>query len=189
MPGVPSDVMIVTSRSDDYKHYAKGTAQENATPPQYAQGFTAYHAAESKSYRISAIASCGCDREDNGDPDCDRDDDVEREEAGMNAYQQLTASTSGVYYPWSSSADVAGYLHDYAKKVIFRAYVFAKTHLKLTKQPTDPNGIQVTLGGTPLPSGTWEYEPGTNTIHIHWDKIDPKLIVPGAKIEITYKVS
>jgi len=183
--GVPMDVLIATPHTDYYKTFAQNTPLANNTPTDYTRRFMTFHEKEKQNYRISAIA-----------PDCaalqDPMEEPGSQTAKDNPYRTLTKLTKGDYYAWDCHFDMKKTLRDYAQKVIFRAYVMAKGRIPLSKKPSDPKGIVLTIGGTILPGNTgsstdkWTYDAARQEVIIFWNLIDLSVIQPGQMIEIKY---
>lgn len=205
-PEVPMDALIVTRQTDYYKLYAKGTAQANWTPSDYADKFIDFHAKGKKSYRISAVAP-GCmqmvDPEDSKTPVDPEDPHAlvrpidgllgDPQPVAENPYRTLVMKTKGSYYTFDCKINMKQILTDYAEKVIFRSYVQAKKRLRLSKTPSELASIQVWIGGNRLPGNMgsqldkWYYDAAMGEVVFRWELIDTSVYKPGDRIEIRYK--
>lgn len=191
LPKVPMDTMFVSHQVDHYKHYTrKVPAVKDYTPDDFARDFILLHRQEEKSLRVSVIApecgNAGSALVANGDPNT---------YGPSNAYKIIQSKTGGTYYPTNCQFDAKGALTDFAQKIIFRAYVHAKTRTKLSKVPLTLTGMKVTIGGVVIPGGTggvddqWSYDASSNEVIIKWHLIDEGQLKPGDKLEIEYRVS
>jgi len=184
--GVPMEALIVTQQRDHYKFFASGKPQASWVPTTYADSFIETHDKEMKPYRISTIA-----------PECPSlYTEKEAVAAPENAYKVLTNKTRGDYYKSTDcNFNIKPFLEDYAKKVIFRAYVHAKNRVKLSKVPMDPSTLTLFVSGLPIkgntgsPDDKWKYDPATNEVIIYWYLIDQGQLKPGDQIRIEYRVS
>lgn len=161
---VPMEAIFISQSGDQYKNYAWPQIA-GWTPSQFAQYSLSEHKKANKSLRISALAV-----------------------SGSGAYQASVNATAGKYYSYNgtrTSVDLA--IDDYADQVIFRAYVNAKKRIKLSKTPTDPTTIKVTLAGSVLPATHWKYDAATNEVEIFWNLIDLSALKPGDRIVIQYR--
>ncbi len=192
----PMDVLMVTRQRDHYKTYtSKLPSMKQYTPGDFADDFIQFSKSEKQSLRISAIAPecAGGDREigsglieTTGDPSF---------VAPANAYKIVVDATRGLYYPTGCAFKMQTALEDYAKWVIFRAFVHGNRVFTLTKQPTEIHTIRVSLKGVALVGNTgnatdkWRYHAASNSIEIYWENIDLGTLVPGDRISILYRVS
>lgn len=181
------DTMIVTHQRDHFAWYTKNLPEKYWKAEDYAKSFIATHSNEKKAYRVSAIApECPSLIDASGDP---------TSTAPENAYRIVVDKTGGKYYATGCDFDMSATLHDYAKRVIFRAFVHAKGRLKLEKTPIETQTIKVWVGNVLLPGNTgavsdkWRYDGSTNEIILYWHLIDQGQINPGDKIKIEYRVS
>jgi hypothetical protein len=178
----PMDAMVVTNQLDHFPRYANNTPEQSWEVADYSKSFTDFHLQQHQSLRISAIA-----------PECQGF--VEGSQSGENPYKELVDSTNGSNYPLECRFDMTHVMQDFASKVIFRAYVFAKHTVKLSQAPTDPTTVQVTINGQEVVGNTgaatdvWTYDAANNQIIIHWELVDPSLIKAGAKLDVSYRVS
>jgi len=177
LPNIPMEVLTASVQRDEYRYYSKNAPQAGYTPTDYARDFMIVHALGNKPYRISSIGPIDC--RDAEDSDC-------REDSG-DAYREIDRATGGVYYPFKYDTDLSRAIHDYAARVIFRAYVFAKHRVRLSKTPSDPENIQVSIGGVSVATDKWDYDPATNEVVIYWALIDVSQLKPGDFIEIRYR--
>jgi len=167
---IPGEVMLVTQQKDIYAKYAQGTAQQSWTMADYSKSFRDFHVREKKSYRVSAIGP-----------------------STEAAYKTIVQDTAGTLYPYVCPFPMENTLRDYAKKVIFRAYVQAKRSISLSKVPLDPKAIQFSLGGVVIPGNTgaledkWFYDKAENAVKIQWFLFDMNTVKPGDKVEIRYR--
>jgi hypothetical protein len=180
--GVPADVMIVTQQRDHFTAYTKNVpALKNYTADNFASDFVKFHSTEQQQYRISAIApECPSLLETTGEL---------QNTAEANSYKVLVDKTSGKYYTFGTcDFDMSKTLRDYANRIIRRAYIDAKHELTLSKNPSDPSSIKVSIGGVALPSDKWTFV-APNKVIIHWELIDDSQVKPGDKIVIEYRIS
>lgn len=192
MPNVPLDTMYVSHQMDHYKHYTKNMAAlKNYSPDDFARDFIMFHRKEQKSLRVSVVApECG-----NGGTSLIETTEDPSEFGPANAYRIIQTKTGGEYYPTTCNFDAASALSDYAAKVIFRAYVHAKTHIRLSKTPLSTVGMKVSIDGVEIPGGTggpndkWSYDAGSNEVVLKWFLIDEGQLKPGDKLLIEYRVS
>jgi hypothetical protein len=184
--GAPMDVMVITQQRDHYKAFTPGKPQANWTPNEFAKNFIDFHTQQKQSYRISVVAPAApnlvTENPNSAAPD--------------NAYQALVSATKGTYYAIDDcNVDIKPKMEDYAKKVIFRAFVNANNHIKLSKTPKDVSTITVSLGGITLQGNTgaatdlWSYDAASNTVTIFWYMIDQSGLKPGQQMSIQYRVS
>ncbi len=187
---VPNDVFILTKHTDYYRNFSKGTAQASWNAPEFADSFIDFHKKEKQPYRISALA-----------PECPKlldpypeDPDSQPVLNGRdNPYMTLVKKTNGSYYALDCNIKIEKILADYAQKVIFRAYVHAKNRIPLSKKPSDPSQIKVSIGNVVIPGNTgsaqdkWFYDPAKNEVIIRWHLIDMTTVKPGDVIKIEYK--
>lgn len=188
MPDVPMDAMMISNQKDHFPWYSKNTPQKPWTAADYANNFIAFHTKEKKAYRVSAIAPA-CPHElleTSGDDSA---------AAPENAYRVVVDKTGGRYYLAGCNLDMAAYLRDYAKRVIFRAYVHAKHRIRLSATPIQTNTIELRIGEVLIPGNTgsasdkWSYDAGSNEVIINWFMIDQGQIKPGDTIKIKFRVS
>ena len=180
------DALIVTQSRDHYKYFTANKPQAAWVPATFADSFIDTHEKELKPYRISTIA-----------PECPKLVSSDTATAAPeNSYSVLTNMTQGMYYKASDCKfDIKPFLEDYAKKVIFRAYVHAKNRVKLSKAPMDLSTLKVSVAGIELKGNTgsvddkWKYDASTNEVIIYWYLIDQGQLKPGDEIRIEYRVS
>ena len=192
---VPNDVFILTKQQDYYRSFTdpKGkppTPQANWNAPEFADSFINFEKNEKQPYRISALA-----------PECPKLLDAFPEDpdaqpiakAGENPYMTLVKKTNGSYYALDCNIKMEKILADYAQKVIFRAYVHAKHRIPLSKTPSNPSQIKLSIGNVGHPgqygqrADKWFYDAGKNEVVIRWYLIDMTTIKPGDVIKIAYK--
>ncbi len=187
---VPNDVFILTKTQDYYRNFTKGTPQASWNAPEFADSFVKFEQNEKQPYRISALAP-ECPKL--LDPYPEDKDSQPLAKAGENPYQTLVKKTNGSYYAFDCNIKMEKILADYAQKVIFRAYVHAKNRIPLSKKPSDPAQIKLSIGNVVIPGNTgsaqdkWFYDPAKNEVVIRWHLIDMTTIKPGDVIKIEYK--
>ncbi len=197
MAGVPMDALIVTNQKDHYRKHANATPQKQWTAVDYVNNaFIPFHKNEKKAYRISAIT-----------PKCLHGkaitDLVEQApehawHGDSGAYRVLAEKTGGkIWQVGHCNIDMKSILEEYARSVIFRAYVHAKSRLPLSQKPILPHTMKLTIGGVAIPGNTgaptdqWYFD-GTNEpgdVVIHWYLIDVGQIKPTDQIVVEYRIS
>jgi hypothetical protein len=180
------DAMIVTEHEDNYQCLEEDTPQDGWDADKWASDFTGIHSQAMKPFRISAMAT-----------NCGSEADLEPAEAekamaasGHSTYDTLVEATHGSFYNENSSEEyLESAFHDYASKVIFRAFVTAKRQIKLSKLPLDASKIKVTIGGNVIPTNEWSYAASTNAVNLRWELITDEGLKPGDTISIWYPIA
>jgi hypothetical protein len=174
--GSPMDVLIVTSQSDHYKVFA---TDPDEAPNDYALEFKNFHRFEQMPLRISVLAPAAGALAEN---------DVNNP-GDQNAYQTLVEETGGEYLATSSTTVMT----QYAQTVQFRANAVAKKTIALSPAPKSATSLKVMIGSQTLAGNTggasdaWAYDTSSGQITLNWLNIDPKLVVPGNDITVTYR--
>jgi len=182
-PGIPAEILMLTAQLDHYPSFSRTVMPfTQYTPQDWLQSFGQLYSAKKKAFRISALASEANALIDvTGDPSTS---------ASPETYQVMTQATNGTYYATTHSPfNMAEALHDYAAKVIFRAYVHAKNRIPLSLVPADTSAISVQLAGTTLAGCDWTYDATDNVILVDWSKADQGQLQTGDEIQINYPVS
>ncbi len=170
---VPMDVIMMSPNNDRYSNFTHHTAPHwqtiaGWTPSRFLEDAVGVHKFAEKSLRISALA------------------------INNSAYQTMVNGTrvppsaKGTYFTYKSS-QMEDQLYQYAQEVIFRAYVTAKKRIKLSKTPTDPTSISVTIGGRKLATNQWSYDRAANEVEIYWHLIDMSQLKPGERLVVQYR--
>jgi hypothetical protein len=186
MSSVAGDALIMTSQREHFPGYAKSDAQyDRYTAADYARDFSGVNSTAGKPFRVSVLAP-ECPALHDGDPS---------NGAPADAYYELAAHTGGAYYSNGCNYNMPTVLHDFAKKVIFRAELNAKSRIKLSKRPVEVSTMKVNVGGTDLTGNSggaadqWTFDPPTNSVLIRWDRVAPDKVKPGDAITVTYQAS
>ncbi len=190
MEGVPTDAMIVSHQTDHFPTFTKNKPEmKHWTADDFASAYKKFYASESQAFRMNAMApKCPklVDNGTHGSPPSAPD----------NAYRVVVDATGGKYYATSCEFNMEQALTDYANRIIFRAYVHSKNHIKLSKTPIQvTNSMRVTLGDVQLPGNTgsatdvWYYNESANEVMIRWWLLDQGQVKPGDKLKIEYRVS
>lgn len=109
-PGVPVEVLFVTSQTDHYKIFAKKSPLKNYAPVDYAKGFIDIGLQENKRIRIHGLTpECPHLQETSGDP---------MSVGPQETYRVLAEKTGGELISTDCDFDPIDVLHRYAKKVI-----------------------------------------------------------------------
>jgi hypothetical protein len=195
LPDVPMDTMIITNHADYYSDYSNGTAEQDWDASDFATDFQKIHAAAQKPYRINVIApkclssssslASNAPKEHGAPP-------VMKFSASQNDYQVLAQQTGGTYYEVDCDFKMDQALQQFGDAVKFRAAVVGKKEIPLSKKPSDPTKIVVSIGGVVIPGNTgsptdeWTYNAAKNAIDINWSLVNLANIKPGDLIEIKY---
>jgi hypothetical protein len=159
---VPVETLYVSDEADNYSRaYAAWMPVKNWSPADYLDYFEGIYSKYNKSHRTSALA------------------------IASSAYKTIVSGTGGKYYTYGT-VNTRDSLADYAKQVIFRAYVNAKDKVKLSKVPSDPSTIKVAIAGKPLAANQWKYDAASNSVQVYWNLIDINQYKSGDKLVITY---
>ena len=158
---VPMETLILSSTDDKYRNFYHWAPISGWVPSNFLAYYVNTHRNAAKPLRISALA------------------------AQSNAYNTVVTGTGGKYYRYGQ-VDFASSIRDYAEQVIFRAYVTAKKRIKLTRVPSNPASIKVTLAGAPLAADKWRYLAASNEIEVFWNLIDLSGLKPGDRLVIEY---
>ncbi len=161
-PKVPMEMFIATPSGDMYKNYTNSSVT-GWQPSRFLKYYQDEHVRAEKPLRISTLGP-----------------------ESSAAFQTITQGTAGKFYSVNSSS-VDNAIRDYAEEVIFRAYVTAKKRVKLSKVPTDPASIKLTLAGVVLQPNQWRYDAATNEVEVFWNLIDMSRLKAGDRLVIEYR--
>ncbi len=162
---VPVETLYVSDEADSYSRaYAAWMPIKNWSPTDYLDYFKGIYGKYKKSHRTSALA------------------------IDSSAYKTVVTGTGGKYYTYGA-VNTRASLADYAKQVVFRAYVNAKDKVKLSKVPADPSTIKVAIAGKSLAADQWKYDAASNSVEVYWSLIDINQFKSGDKLVISYGAS